>query len=122
MSELRDYSSAQIEEATKWLQDNCKGLYNFMIASPVLTDAKNLLATRLTDMYFQLKQSPISLKPNQFVIGVDYKGVSREDWIKSPDTVDLSKAQFNLSFWNPHSKGKEDRLAKDFLITKLSQL
>lgn len=121
MSELRDYSPAQIEEATKWLQKNCKGLY--MLLEMIKEDSdKRLLAARLADMYFQLKQSPIPLAPHQFVIGVDYTGIDKEDYIKDKDKVDYSKAQFNLSFWNPHPKGVADELAKDFLITKINQL
>lgn len=104
MAELKDFSPTQIEEAEKWFQGNNINLYKAL-------DEPNKMI--LVDIYFKLKRIPIQLKPNEFIIGVDYK--SEKDIISG-------KEQASLSFRNPHFQGNANKFAKDFLLAQLSKL
>ena len=115
MAQLQDFSPEQINEAVKWYNENNPALIKFCADEPEMR-------AQLYDVYFKLKMISIELRPNQFVIGVDYKGVTQEEYKKKGQHADFSKFSCNLSFWNPHQQGVADVLAKDILVSKLSTL
>lgn len=124
MSTLMDFSPEQKEEVTNWLKENCEELLAFAQVQVELRDKpesnRYFLIDWLCDMYFRLKMISIELRPNQFVIGVDYKGSG--DKKKDYEDAKAGKIPFNLSFWNPHPLGVTNELARDFLIAQLSKL
>lgn len=124
MAEIKDFTSEQIEEAEEWYKYNTPELYEFAKRQVGVTDKSEsnqyFLLIWLYNVYFQLKTISIELRPNQFIIGIDYNSSGNAE--KDMEQAILGKIQFNLSFWNPHPKGMADQLAKDFLIAKLSTL
>lgn len=115
MAQIQDFTPEQMKEAEDWYKEN----------NPILLDKcqeHEWLMQQLYDVFFKLKRIKTYLKPNQFVIGVDYTGATDKEYRTKGDKMDLSKLQVNLSFWNPHPKGVADTLAKDILIAQISKL
>lgn len=113
MAQLQDFTPEQISEAAEWYRENNYSLWE---------QASSETIPQLTDVYFKLKMISIELRPNQFVIGVDYVGVTKKEYIEKGQNADLSKLKVNLSFWNPHPRGVADILAKDILVAQLAKL
>lgn len=104
------FTPEQEKEAVDWLADNCPELFG---AWP--SDNHDLPIKYLIDMYLKLKHYPYSFRPNQFIIGIEYK---------KADRVKLGLEAPNISVHNPHPRVAEqythDENALLFLMSILN--
>ena len=98
------FTPEQKKEATQWIEKECPNLYNLMSEENV-----NLFV----DMYLKLKAVTFDLKPEEFVVGVEYK--VREDVIEGKEAI-------NIRFLNPRRAGVADAFAQQLLIELLTRL
>lgn len=100
------FTPGQREEALSWIKENCPEIINhFEYDSPK--------QDWLVDMYLKLKALSFSLKPTEFVVGVEYK---------DEKAVTEGKEIINLTFHNPHREDKPDYFAQAILVQLLNSL
>lgn len=106
------FTPGQREEAIKWITENCIDLINLADTfEPV--EAKYYFFETLIDMYFKLKNVPFSFKPNEFIVGIEYK---------SEVKIKAGKEIPNVYINNPHPLIAEQFTHDDFARTILYSL
>lgn len=103
------FTPEQREEAMNWYADNCLDIL-------ALVSHENL-SDLLVDVYFKLKTVPFSFRPNQFIIGIDYK---------SEYHIRKGTESANIRVDNPHKlidgKSTHNSFALTILMNLLKQL
>lgn len=104
---IEDYTPGQREEAIQWFKNNVPKVADLLDSYSGEHPIFNGISDDLIDTYFKLKQSEFKVKPNQFIIGIEYKDQAK---------VITGEEKVNISFENPHEKGKADMFAKSVLL------
>jgi hypothetical protein len=107
------FTPGQREEALKWYAENCPEstlVMNFGTAHG--QDIQDVFV----DVYFKLKSIPFNFKPNEFIVGIEYKNEVK---------IRAGKEVPNVRIQNPHKKvagsDTHDELALIILINLFKQ-
>ena len=106
------FTPGQKEEAIKWLTENCIDLINLADTFEP-TEARQYCLENLVDMYFKLKNLPFSFKPNEFIVGIEYKNEVK---------IRTGKEVPNVYINNPHPLVAEQFTHDEFARTILYSL
>jgi hypothetical protein len=111
------FTPGQRDEALTWYKENCPELDKYIADSIIykLREGRFYLLDLLIDAYFKMKSLSFPIKPEEFVIGVEYK---------NKEAVKQGKEMVNLRFHNPKRNEGEsyDPFARDVLINLLMGL
>lgn len=102
------FTPAQREGALGWIKENCPDFYTYI--EEALTGH---VTDMLIDMFLKLKDIKFDLKPNQFVVGVEYK--DEKNALEGLEPI-------NISIHNPHKKGEYDQFSFQALVHFLNTL
>lgn len=101
------FTPGQREEALAWIKQNCLPLYEYARDMGSGED-------RMIDMYFKLKSSTFELRPDEFIVGIEYK---------NQQAVIDGKEQINIRLQNPRrEKTPHDPFALQVIVELLHRL
>src|SRR5688572_653834 len=103
------FSPEQKEEARKWIVENCIDLIN-LIENVDTKEEEIYRLELLIDMYFKLKNVPFSFKPNEFIVGIEYKNEAK---------IRAGKEVPNVHINNPHKIIAGQETHDQFALTLL---
>lgn len=107
---MPQFTPGQREEALKWYEDNCPEVLQVL----TLGSAHGYsIEDIFVDVYFKLKKVPFSFRPNQFIIGVEYK---------NEYLVKQGKESPNIRVDNPHPLVGHNYTHNHFALTVLMNL
>lgn len=106
------FTPGQREEAMKWLTENCVDLVNLEQQFEPKENA-DYFRDNLVDLYFKLKNLPFSFKPNEFIVGIEYKNEAK---------IRAGKEVPNVYINNPHPLIAEQYTHDEFARTILYSL
>lgn len=98
------FTPGQKEEAYQWYAQNCPD---------ALALTKDDMSLILVDIYFKLKHIPFSFKPEEFVVGIEYKDAK---------AVADGKEVVNVRINNPHKKMADQITYDEFALAVLYNL
>jgi len=106
MTEQFVFTPQQREEALAWIKSNCLPLYEY---------ARDLSTgeDRMIDMYFKLKEIKFELKPEEFILGIEYK---------DKEKVIGGNEEINIRFHNPRRDTPHDEFAMQIAINLLHRV
>lgn len=103
------FTPEQKEEATKWYKENCPEVAYFIQPNTNGVTVTDILV----DIYFKLKTVPFSFKPNEFIVGIEYKNET---------AIRIGKEAPNVRINNPHRKIGTQETHDQFALTILYNL
>jgi hypothetical protein len=106
------FTPDQRKEAMKWITENCIDLIN-LAETFEPREAVEYCFDNLIDMYFKLKNVPFSFKPNEFIVGVEYKSEAK---------IRAGKEIPNVHINNPHKLVAQQFTHDQFALTLLYSL
>lgn len=108
MSNQFVFTPGQREEVQAWLKENCPKLHSHLEEAFTGHEADMII-----DMFYKLKNFNFDLKPEEFVIGIEYK---------DSDAVIAGTEQINIRMINPHKNKTADQFAQSVLLELLNRL
>ena len=104
------FTPGQTEEALKWYTHNCPDVQDLI---DIGTIHGKSVQDILVDLYFKLKNVPFTFKPNEFIVGIEYKDAQK---------IISGKEIVNVRINNPHKKIADQMTHDEFALAVLYNL